>query len=147
MTRPLLLWITCLFALGMILAACETDNPFLPAEECLITANVDGTDFRWELGSCSYVGETLGVGDITFDEAELELGPITGPGVYASSDLNLNLAVLLTISSGLQIVAADIRVEVTTFNSTEAEGNFSGLFTDIDGDVYQVENGYFRAVF
>ena len=131
-----------------VLSSCQIndDDGNLPADSCIITANVDGTDFRWELGSCSYTNQTLTVGDLAKDdEAEMSLEPVRGTGVFISGDPDVTIGIFLTLGPGQQIFDADVRIEVVSFSNTEISGTFEGFFTDIGGSSYQVANGMFRA--
>ena len=137
-----------IFPISCVLASCQNeDDGSLPADNCIITANIDGTDFRWELGACSYANQILQVGDLLRgDEAEMTVEPVNGTGVFISGTPDVRIGIFLTLGPGQQIFDADVRIEVTSFSNTEIIGTFEGFFTDIGGGSYQVANGMFQAI-
>jgi hypothetical protein len=136
-------------AIAVLLPACKKDDPDLPADNCYISANIDGRDYRWELSesNCTFTSQKLSVGDIASDEAQLTIDPVDGTGDYYSIDPDVDMTIFLTTGPAAQIFVGDVEISVTTLSASEATGTFEGIFTDIGGTIYQVANGKFRAVF
>lgn len=120
----------------------------LPADDCQISASVDGVPYRWRmLADCSYNNDLLQVGNIASDEAELTITPIDGTGSFPTVNPNNTITLLLTLDATTQIYVADVEIEVSSLSDSRAVGTFEGIFTDIGGNTYLVENGKFRGVF
>ena len=135
-----------ILAISLFQIACKKDEVIVPGDDCVISANIDGQEFRWEVGNCSYNNQLLRVGDIGTDEAELTLEPVDNTGTFLSTDSNLKLTLFLTLNPTVQIFPADVQIVITSFSALEVEGTFEGIFTDINGTNYSVANGAFRAV-
>lgn len=136
------------FFVGFNSSCKKDDDSITPADDCQISAFVDGVPYRWELlDNCRLNNDKLQVGNIASDEAELTIRPIDGKGSFATINPNLTITLFLTLDASTQIYAADVEIEVTSFSATEVNGTFEGIFTDISGNTYQVENGKFRGVF
>lgn len=148
MKKTKLRWWTLLILTGLLQVTCRRDDDdLIPAGNCYLAANVDGQDYRWDLNNCSLNGQTLRVGNIAGDEAELTLAPVNGTGTFESLDPNVQLTLVLTLGPAQQIIPGDVQIQLTTFSATEARGTFEGIFTDVGGSNYQVANGEFRAIF
>lgn len=119
------------------------------SDNCYISANIDGQDYRWELteSNCTFNNQMLQVGDIAVDEAELTIDPVDGTGEYYSINPDRDFTLFLTLGPVTQIYLADVEINITTLSANMAEGTFEGILTDISGTTYQVANGRFRAVF
>jgi hypothetical protein len=141
------LFLLLIFFAGLSYSCKKDDDSLLPADDCQISAYVDGVPYRWELlDNCSLNNQKLQVGNIASDEAELTISPINGKGSFATINPNLTITLFLTLDASTQIYAADVEIEVTSFSATEVNGIFEGIFTDVSGNTYQVENGKFRGV-
>lgn len=137
-----------LASLLLVQSSCKKDDDVTPADDCQISANVDGVTYRWELlTNCSLSNDKLQVGNIASDEAELTITPIDGTGSFPTINPNFTITFFLTLDATTQIYAADVEIEITSFSSSRVEGSFEGIFTDILGNTYQVANGRFRGVF
>lgn len=120
----------------------------IPEDDCQISAFVDGVPYRWELlENCSLTNDKLQIGDIASDEAEFTIEPIDSRGSYATINPNFTITLFLTLDATTQIYAADVEIEVTSFSATAVRGTFEGIFTDVSGNTYQVEDGKFRGAF
>lgn len=129
-------------------SSCKKDDDVIPDDDCQISAVIDGMSYRWELlTDCSLSNDKLQIGNIASDEAELTITPINGTGQFPTVNPNFTITFFLTLNATTQIYAADVEIEVTSFSSTRVEGTFEGIFTDIQGNTYQVADGRIRGLF
>lgn len=127
--------------------SCKKDE-VIPEDDCQISAFVDGVPYRWEmLNNCQLGPDRVQVGDIANDEAELTIMPISGKGNFPTINPNLTITLFLTLDASTQIYAADVEIEVTSYSQERVEGTFEGIFTDVSGNTYTVEEGKFRGIF
>lgn len=135
-----------ILSISLLQTSCSRDDDDVaPASDCQLSANVDGVSYRWELANCSLVNEKLQVGNIVGDEAEMTIEPIDGTGTFSSINPNLKITFFLTLNVSTQITVGDVEIQVTSFSNSKAMGTFEGIFTDIGGTTYRVENGRFQA--
>lgn len=145
-TSTLLFIILAGFAL--LQSSCKKEDDVVPEDDCQISANIDGMPYRWELlTNCSLSNNKLQIGNIASDEAELTITPIDGTGRFPTVNPNFTITFFLTLNATTQIYAADVEIDVTSFSASRVEGTFEGIFTDIQGNMYQVANGRIRGVF
>lgn len=140
-------------ALMLTLAACNNDDNPLPGPvdgNCVISYKYMGTDYSTNVIACIYNDNTLNIGSIGVDDAQIQINPISATGTYLSTDNDPNLIVFINLDDGTQIFGADATVTVNKLNNSSSSGTFSGEFREVSdltmtGPVYTITNGTFSA--
>lgn len=136
-------------------SACNKDNgddTILGGQGCKITWKIDGDSFSEEVIACIYDGETLNVGSVGVDDAQVQVDPIMSTGTY-ELDLGSGTTVYIALKlpDGTTLAAKSATVVVDKLSDNRASGTFQGIFLDVmdisQTTEYQVTDGTFEANF
>ncbi len=142
-----------LFALSLTISACnkDDDNPGGGVDgACVIAYTYDGTDYSTNVIACIYNDNTLNIGSIGVDDAQIQIFPITTTGTYQSTVNDPSTIVFINLEDGTSLYGADATVVVSSINNSKASGTFSGEFREISdismtGPVFNITKGSFNA--
>lgn len=123
------LWAIALSALTLFLACKKNDtNP--GSENCQISCKVDNV--LYNVGSanhCTYLGNTLNVGQTGIDAIQLQVNNLSGTGTFNLADQSATI--IITLTNGKVIGGLNGQVIVTELSASKATGTFSGAFYDL----------------
>lgn len=121
------------------------------SENCEMSWTVNGTNYSADMELCIFLDGTLQLTENTnpTNNNSLQVDPISSTGTFTSSASEV--AIILVLNDGTQILSLDAEVIVTTLSDSEAKGTFSGTFYDFmditQSPDYTVTNGNFEASF
>ncbi len=91
-------------------------------------AKVDGELVEYNDALCT---KALDIFSMMFNDGSVvsmsfNIENLDGEGSYTLDSLNSNVSLLLTLDDGSQVIASELTVEVTRYESNGMEGTFSG---------------------
>lgn len=133
------------------ITACSDDEaPSQGSDNCKISCKVDGTTINVDpANNCTYLGNSLNIGQTGQDAIQLQVNGITAAGMFEIADQNT--VVVITLSSGKLIGGISGQIVVNEISNSQASGTFNGTFYDLSDitqmTTFDVTSGTFSASF
>ncbi|MDN5200896.1 hypothetical protein QQ008_05975 [Fulvivirgaceae bacterium BMA10] len=136
----------------VICLSCGSDDDPAPAQAGTgtITAKIDGTNFSADVQFVTLLDNTLNLGIITTNNAQLQVTPATeGTHQISPSSQGVVDVVLLKLSNGTTISLSNGSITISKLTNNSASGTFQGTAVNIAdfNDEYQITEGTFNGNF
>lgn len=142
------------FCISILTLACKKDENNIPGGiDCNISWEIGSDKFSEVVIACVFNDNTLNIGSIGVDDAQIQIDPITDKGTYTTDDPNRNVFIFLRLEDGTQLAAQDATVTVQSLDNGGSSGTFNGTFVSVTGATgqniqeFEVKNGQFEANF
>lgn len=134
----------------IVLACSDDDGTSQSSDDCQISCKVDGTTITVDpANSCTYLGNTLNIGQTGQDAIQLQVNNLTATGTYDIADQST--VVIITLSNGTTIGGLTGQIVVSEISNSKASGTFNGIFYDLSDitqmTTFTVTDGSFSAEF